>query len=296
MLPHLARGRPNVVVFDEDIGLATLGIGSRGALARGFFTRPQGPGCARLGQPCGALGALAAVTAAYAGPLAAFQQRFPGLSGLSQRFVAATDTVVRSFMGTFSTLARRDGIYMIGSADVPAFSQSRAAGDLAALSDPDLQPRPSSVYVADSAQVHDQVFMWGPRNVRTGGPDVLRNVVASNLKVPLPPLEVVLGLTRGPATGVRCLNHLGANLVIQGRGQPRQLDRCRRQRNRAVAADVVDELHLSGRQRPERALRLQRHRDDGGEPGRPAFNGRSAITQRGLLGDGPRHGPVRDHG
>ena len=31
VLPHLARGRPNVVVFNEDIGLAALGVGSRGA-------------------------------------------------------------------------------------------------------------------------------------------------------------------------------------------------------------------------------------------------------------------------
>jgi hypothetical protein len=33
------------------------------------------------------------------------------------------------------------------------------------------------------------------------GPDVLRNVVASNLKVPLTPLEVVLGFTPGPSRG-----------------------------------------------------------------------------------------------
>src|SRR5881398_201475 len=32
--PHLARGRPNVVAFNEDIGLATVATGSRGRTAR----------------------------------------------------------------------------------------------------------------------------------------------------------------------------------------------------------------------------------------------------------------------
>src|SRR6185312_11386045 len=34
VLPHLAHGRPNVVGFNEDIGLAAMGIGSRGRVAR----------------------------------------------------------------------------------------------------------------------------------------------------------------------------------------------------------------------------------------------------------------------
>jgi len=264
VLPHRARGRPNVVVFNEDIGLATLGIGSRGAVARGVFTHGGAPNC--TGE-CGSLGALAALTSAYAGPLHAYQRRFRGLSGLKDGFVAATDTVVRGFMETFSVLAKRYGVYMIGSADVPPFTQSSRGADRAAFSDPDLHPRPGSVYVATSPTVYNEVFMWGPRNVRAGGPDVLRNVVASNRKVPLTSLEVGLGLTPGPARGaaavanlrpyalpgtrarigfatslpaftwgspprgvnpcgdtslyyMRCLDRLGANLVIQDEANP----------------------------------------------------------------------------
>jgi hypothetical protein len=268
VLPHLALGRPNVVVFNEDVGLATLGIGSRGALARSVFVRPDGPGCAALpvGQPCGALGALALIDAAYAVPLTAYKTRFPGLGGLSVGFVAATDTVVRGFMGTFASLAKRYGIYMIGSADVPAFRQSSSSGDVALFGDPDLRGRQHSVYVATAPQVYNHVFMWGPRDVRNGGPDVLRNVVASNLKVPLTPLEAALGLAPGPSSGaaavrnlrpyrlpgtrarigfatslpaftwggagarnpcsevalyyMRCLDRLGANLVIQDEANP----------------------------------------------------------------------------
>jgi hypothetical protein len=208
VVPHLAPHRTNVVVFDEDVGLATLATGSRGAVARDFFAAPSGPSCARLGPPCGALGALAAITAAYARPLAVYRARFPALTGLQRGFVAATDTVVRSFMGAFSALAKRYHVYMIGSADVPPFIQSRAPADLAALSDPDLRPRPASVYVATAPQVYDDVLMWGPHDVRSTGPDVLRNVVASNLKVPLTPLETFLGFTPGPSGGAAAAANL----------------------------------------------------------------------------------------
>jgi hypothetical protein len=262
VLPHLARGRPNVVVWDEDIGLAALGVGSRGTRARYLFTHGGSPSC--QGQ-CGSLGALAALSTAYSRPLADYQRRFASLGGLREGFVAATDTVVRSFIGTFSTLARRYGVYMIGSADVAPFKQSSAAADRAAFSDPDL--RPPSVYVATAPRVYNEVFMWGPSNVRRSGPDVLRNVVDSNRKVPLTSLEIALGLSPGPSHGaaaranlrpfslpgtrarigfatslpaftwgspgrgvdpcsdtslyyMRCLNRLGTNLVIQDEANP----------------------------------------------------------------------------
>src|SRR5262249_24488742 len=144
----------------------------------------------------------------YAGPLAAYHLRFPGLGGLDQVFVAATDTVVRSFMGTFSALARRYGIYMIGSGDVAPFAQSSASPDVALFAHPDLRPRPSSVYVATAPAVHNEVFMWGPHDVRSTGPDVLRNVVASNEKVPLTSLEAALGFSPGPSTGTAAAANL----------------------------------------------------------------------------------------
>ena len=267
VLPHLARGRPNVVVFNEDIGLATMGIGSRGRVARDVIAHRGGPHCVAGAEPCGALGAISALTTAYGQTVNAYATRLRGFSGLSEVFVATTDTTVRGFLGTFSSLAKRYGIYLIGSGDLPPFVQSRSASDRRTFADPDLHPAPPSVYVATSAKAYNEVFMWGPRNVRRGGPDVLRNVVASNRKVPLTPIEMVLGLTAGPARGaaavanlrpfslpgtrarigfatslpafvwglppagvnpctdtslyyMRCLNRLGANLVIQDEANP----------------------------------------------------------------------------
>jgi hypothetical protein len=266
VLPHLARGRPNVVVFNEDIGLATLGIGSRGASARQLFARRGAVGCAPQG-PCGALGALALLDATYAAPLTAYHARFPTLGGQGQAFVGATDTIVRSFMGTFSALAKRYRLYMIGSADFAPFRQSRDRTDLARFSDPDLKPRPRSVYVATTPAIHNEAVIWGPSDVRVTGPDVLRNAVATNQKVPLTALETFLGFAAGPAHGpaaranlrpyrlpgtqarlgiatslpafvygsppagvdpcsdtsayyMRCLDRLGANIVIQDEANP----------------------------------------------------------------------------
>jgi len=129
------------------------------------------------------------------------------MTGISQAFVGATDTLVRGFMGTFSLLAKRYGIYILGSTNVPPFVQSSNPLDVTTFRDPDL-PASTSVYVASSPAVYNEVFMWGPRNVRSSGPDVLRNVVASNRKVPLVPLEQELGFTPGPSTGPEAISNL----------------------------------------------------------------------------------------
>jgi hypothetical protein len=207
VVPYRAAGRPSVVSFNEDVGLATLATGTRGAAARKLFGEGSSLGCEGKPAPCGALGGLAAITAAYAPQLAAYQARFPAMTGVSQAFVAATDTLVRSFMGTFSLMARRYGIYIVGSTDVAPFTQSTNPLDVATFHDPDL-PASTSVYVAAAANVYNELFMWGPRNVRSDGPEVLRNLVARNKKVPLVPLEQQLGFAPGPASGPEAVANL----------------------------------------------------------------------------------------
>lgn len=267
VLPHLARHRPNVVVFNEDVGLMTLAEGTRGRAAREAFGRPDSPSCEREGEPCATLAALAAVSAAYSPQISAYEARFGGaISSPVAAFVGATDTVVRAFVQTFSQEARRYGIYLIGSMDLPPFRQSSKQADVAAFHDPD-HAAPPFVYVATSPRVYNEVFMWGPHNVRRTGPAVLRNLVAHNLKVPLTPLEQEIGFTPGPSRGaaavanlrpyplpgtrarigfatslpafqygapprgtnpcsatglyyMRCLSRLGANLVIQDEANP----------------------------------------------------------------------------
>ena len=77
VLPHLARGRPNLVVFDEDIGLETIAIGARGAPARTLLDRGV-PACAGQASPCATLAALSAIDAGYAPALSYLERPFPG--------------------------------------------------------------------------------------------------------------------------------------------------------------------------------------------------------------------------
>jgi glycerophosphoryl diester phosphodiesterase len=206
--PYLARKRPNVVAFNEDIGLMTIATGSRGALARGLFADPESaPSCEPHGMPCGALAALATIDLAYAPQLAAYKLRFPALPSVADGFIATTDTFARGWMQAFSDMARRYGVYILGSNNQPPFRESLDPTEIDAFRDPDL-PRPGSVFVATSDRVYNEVFMWGPENVRTDGPPMLRNVVAQNRKLPLTAIEQTLQLTPGPASGPDAIENL----------------------------------------------------------------------------------------
>ncbi len=198
--PRLARDRPNVVAFNEDIGLLTIATGSRGRAARETFGGEGSPGCEGQPAPCGALGALVTATAGYSPQVAAYRSRFPGMSPVSQGFVAATDTFARGWMQTFSDMARRYDLYILGSNNQPLFRESRDPAEIRTFRDPDL-PRPDSVYVATDDDVFNEVFMWGPKFVRPDGPRPLKNVVARNKKVPLTEIEEQLQLKNGPSKG-----------------------------------------------------------------------------------------------
>ncbi len=199
--PHLAKRRPNVVALNEDIGLMTLATGSRGAPTRKIFADPGAiPGCEGVPSPCGVAVALGTLDAAYADQEAAYAQRFDGVPGFSKTFVAGTDTFARGWMQTFSDLARRYHVYILGSNDQPEFRESVDPTEIERFADPDVAD-PGSAYVATGPEVYNEAFMWGPRNVTADGPRPLRNVVASNRKVPLTSIENVISLTPGPSTG-----------------------------------------------------------------------------------------------
>ena len=100
-----------------------------------LFDRASGPGCV----PDCALGSLAVLARSYAGPLARYRSRFPGLGADAGVFVAATDTIVRAFVATMSDgraplRAVRDRLRR--PARVPR--SRRAAADVRAFADPAL--------------------------------------------------------------------------------------------------------------------------------------------------------------
>ena len=258
VVPHLAHGRPNLVVFDEDIGLETIAIGPRGAAARALLQ--QGDyGC--TAPLCPTLATLTAIDGGYARALAYLQPRFPNLSAeVGRSFVAATDEFVRVFMTTMASEARRYGIYVIASNTQAPFALTHNPAAVAALADPGAR-RVSAVYAPTQGRAYDQTFVWGPRVMHPHEPPPLQNLIDDNLKVPLTGFEQALGFGSGPATGpaarrnlrpvdipgtsarlgiatslpafeygpagaahacddvavtyMRCLNRLGANIVVQ---------------------------------------------------------------------------------
>jgi hypothetical protein len=211
VLPHLAGGRPNVVVFDEDIGLETIAVGPRGAAARALLRR--GDGC--TGALCLTLDTLGEINAGYGRALTYLQRRFPGLSGqLGRGFVAATDTFVRVFMTTMAREARRYHLYVVASNTQAPFRLTRGRAAVAALHDP-ATPRVRSVYAPTAGAAYDQTFVWGPRVVHRHAPTPLGNLLATNRKVPLTSFEQALGFSPGPSGGAAARRNL-APVAIPG--------------------------------------------------------------------------------
>jgi glycerophosphoryl diester phosphodiesterase len=207
--PRLARGRPNVVAFTEDVGLATVATGSRGQPGRDLASAPGGvPGCEGQPPPCAAAAVLFAINDAYDQQNNAYASRFPQMGPIERMFIAPTDTFARGWMQVFSDMARRYGIYIVGSNNQAPLRESSDPSEIAAFADPDLPEPPRSVFVATEDAVYNEAFVWGPRDVREEGPWPLRNVVAQNKKVPLTELEEQLQISNGPSTGADGVENL----------------------------------------------------------------------------------------
>ena len=199
--PYLAKGRPNLVVFDEDLGIETLAIGRRGAAARTLL-RDGVPSCrSHPFAECATLATLGALDGGYARALRYLEPRFPVLnSELGRSFVAATDTFVRVFMATMATEARRYGVYVVASNSQAPFRMTRDPKAVAAFRDPGT-PNPGFVYVPTAARPYDYAFLWGPSDVHRDEPAPIANLIATNRKLPLTSFEQALGLAPGPSRG-----------------------------------------------------------------------------------------------
>jgi hypothetical protein len=200
VLPHLTPRHPNLVVFDEDIGLETLAAGPRGAKARALL-RSGAPSCRGQASPCATLATLSAIDQGYGRALTYLGDRFPKLqSQLGRAFVAATDQFVRTFMTTMATEALRYRVYVVASNTQAPFRLTHNPAAVAALRDP-TDKHVRAVYAPTQARAYDQTFLWGPKVVHRHAPAPLANLLRVNRKVPLTGFELALGFAQGPATG-----------------------------------------------------------------------------------------------
>jgi hypothetical protein len=199
VLPDLAHGRPNLVVFDEDSGLQTLATGRAAAQARTLL-RQGVPSCQGQSFPCATLATLSALDDGYSNALAYLHTKFPALDGLLGRaFVAATDTFVNVFMATMSREAERYGLYIVASNTQAPFAVTHDPAAIKALGGP---------YLPTAGVAYDQTFIWGPKAVHKGEPTPLRNLLKVNRKVPLTSFETALGFAPGPSKGPQAVANL----------------------------------------------------------------------------------------
>ncbi len=209
--PYLDPSKTNLVVFNEDIGLATIATGTRGLAARTLAGLPA-PGSTSetydaTGIPAGAAMGLAAVGAGYAKELAAYRLMFPDDDPRKAIVRAATDTFVRGFTTVFSEIARRHGVWVVASNNQGDFRYSTDPAEVAAFMDPDLAPLYADgtldgVWVAESTGVWNNAFLWGPTTLPQGrmdpgttdvpgqpNYDPRSNLLFTNQKTPLTQIE-----------------------------------------------------------------------------------------------------------
>jgi hypothetical protein len=199
VLPYLAHGRPNLVVFDEDVGLEALATGQAGASARALL-RNGVPACRGKPFPCATLATLSALDNGYANALTYLHTSFPALNReLGRAFVAGTDTFVRVFMQTMASEAQRYGLYIVASNTQAPFTTTADPAGRKALGGP---------YVPTAGAAYDQTFLWGPRNVHPHAAPALRNLLDVNRKVPLTSFESALGFAAGPSSGKAAIANL----------------------------------------------------------------------------------------
>lgn len=247
--PYREEQLPGLVVFNEVTALAFGLEGSRGTVGRALVaTRAATLPGQMTNQPLGALGeGIGSVGAAYAAPLGWYVGHHPdalarataddvlvaAAGGLqvpaSFVFLALTDTYVRTFVETFSWLARRYHVAVVAGAVLPVLTSAASCGAngyagwvacpgwrstanaiaVAALADRDLASqyrsgRLRTVYEAVTPTVSNAAFVFGPDGRLT---DV-------QPKVNLTPTEVELGWRPAPMSTVHAI------ALPAGRGRP----------------------------------------------------------------------------
>ncbi len=151
-VPHLARGRPNLVALGEVLGLPLALVGWRGYLAR------------RMHSPRAAIGVLAP---GYAGRILHYRRLYRGISAVRALLLSLCDQMYRPFVDTLSGLAARHNIYLCAASIAPHVRVSMRPEDIKRFG----HRGAGKVYLPDGAGVYNTAFLWGPDGVLIGTTD-----------------------------------------------------------------------------------------------------------------------------
>ncbi len=150
--PCLSSARPNLVLFPEDSGLVAWFTGRRAMLARG------------AGDTTTAFNAM------YAGwfrQVDEYRRRFPGISAARALTLAVGDPAWRAMDTTFGGIAKRYGVWVITSGNVPYVEQRTDEASVDLFRDPDA-PEDSPAYVATRPDCFNAALLYGPDGALAG--------------------------------------------------------------------------------------------------------------------------------
>src|SRR5690625_1335292 len=190
VVAHMRPGVPTLVVFPELIGLPTIAIGPRGQGFRDLHNRVATP--TGTGVPPGLQAGMVDLAQGYEQQMGAYAQRFGEQDLTKLLFLASTDTSVRAFNTTFSDIARDYGVYVVAGHNQAQFSETDDPGLVGVFADP--QSDADTAFVATDSAITNNTYLWGPNDVRHEGPVCQRNLMFTNRKIPLTPIEQALGV------------------------------------------------------------------------------------------------------
>lgn len=185
-VPHLAKGRPNLLVLGELLGLPAGLIGSRSRLAR---------------HARGTRMALALLTLANAPRLSRILHRWPGTPLPRALLLTLTDTLYRPFFTSLSRLSALHGAHIVATTLAPRVRRSVDPRDIALYGEPGAY----YCYAPTGPEVYNAALIFGPDGAQIGRVD----------KVHLTPLERdTLHLTPGRLEDVRVMATAAGRLGI----------------------------------------------------------------------------------
>ena len=142
-VPHLSKGRPNLVVLGEVLGLPLALAGRRGYLPRRMHTSNV---------------AITMLALGYARRILHYRHLYPGITAVRALLLSLSDLMYRPFTSTLSMLAARHQIYLCASSIAPHVRIPMSIVDINRLG----RKNARKVYLPDGPGVYNTAFLWGP--------------------------------------------------------------------------------------------------------------------------------------
>jgi hypothetical protein len=151
-VPHLAKGRPNLVALGEVVGLPLALTGKRGYLSRLMHTSNV---------------ALSMLALGYGRRMIHYRRLYAGISLVRSLLLSLSDVLYRPFVSALSRLAARHAVYLSASTITPRVHCSTSTADISRFG----RRHSGKVYIPAGPDVYNTGFLWGPAGNLIGTTD-----------------------------------------------------------------------------------------------------------------------------